>query len=373
MPPSPLRLLIVLPSWVGDLVMATPALRLIRDELPGSLVGALCRGGAEEILAGTDLIDQFELRREGMMGPKRTAGALRPHRYGAALLLSNSLSTALTCRLSGVPIRLGYDRDGRGSLLTHGLAAPRREARGRSGGKWAVVPAAAYYHHAARALLEVLRDGSMTAPDVDDRGEPLIAALPAGARLELAVTESQRRAADEILERAGASDEPFAILNPGGNKLAKRWPPERFARLADDLHERGLRVLINGAPAEAELVREIAGLARTDPVDLTALGGTLGALKGVVARARIMVTGDTGPRHFAAALGTPVVTLFGPTDHRWTTIPAPGGEEIVLACEDLPGDDLANDHPERCRVDRIGYEVVLGAVDRLLGQDSGRG
>jgi heptosyltransferase II len=125
-------------------------------------------------------------------------------------------------------------------------------------------------------------------------------------------------------------------------------------------------VLINGAPAEAELVREITALATSDPVDLTAMGGTLGSLKGIVARARLMVTGDTGPRHFAAALGTPVVTLFGPTDHRWTTICAPAGEALLLADPDLPADDLANDHPDRCRVDRITFEQVLAAADEML-------
>ncbi len=368
MPASPTRLLIVLPSWVGDVVMATPALRLLRDGLPGALIGALARPGAEEILAGTELIDEFELRREGMMGPKRTAGALRARRFGAALLLSNSLSTALTCRIAGIPVRVGYDRDGRGSLLTHRLGAPRRESAGRPGGKWAPVPAAAYYHHAARAMLDTMRDGSPTAPDLGARGAPIIPPLPSEARLELAATPAQQAAADEILRRAGVGDEPFALLNPGGNNPAKRWPPERFAQLADDLRARGLRALINGSPAEAELVREIVGAARSAPVDLTALGGTLGSLKGIVARAALMVTGDTGPRHFAAALGVPVVTLFGPTDHRWTTIPAPAGEELLLADDDLPEGDLANDHPERCRVDRIPHEAVLAAVERLLAR-----
>jgi heptosyltransferase-2 len=365
-PQSPIRLLIVLPSWVGDIVMATPALRLLRDRLPGTLIGALARPGAEEILAGADLIDQFELRREGMMGPKRTAQALRPHRYGAALLLTNSLSTALTCRIAGIPVRVGYDRDGRGSLLTHRLAAPKRDARGRPGGKWAPVPTAAYYHHAARVALDTILDGAPTAPELDANGEPVIPRLPPGARLELAVTPQQQAAADDILQRAGVAGQPFALLNPGGNNPAKRWPPDRFALLADALSARGLRVVINGSPAEADLVGEIIRLATIDPIDLTATGGTIGSLKGIVARARLMVTGDTGPRHFAAALGIPVVTLFGPTDHRWTTIPAPAGEVLIPADTDLPEGDLANDHPGRCRVDRIPFETVLAAAERML-------
>ncbi|MEL6795413.1 MAG: glycosyltransferase family 9 protein, partial [Planctomycetota bacterium] len=106
---------------------------------------------------------------------------------------------------------------------------------------------------------------------------------------------------------------------------------------------------------------------------LPAIGGTLGGLKALVRRAALMVTNDTGPRHFAAAMGTPLVTLFGPTDHRWTTIPTrPGGPEMILTADPgLPATESANDHPERCRVDRISFERVREAVDRVLGGAGG--
>src|SRR5690606_34503709 len=260
---------------------------------------------------------------------------------------------------------------GRGSLLTHRLAAPKREAKGRPGGKWAPAPATAYYHHAARAVLDTILEGGLTAPDLDARGEPIIPPLPAGARLALAVTPEQQAAADEILTRAGVADiadRPegrchFALLNPGGNNPAKRWPPDRFARLADALAAppHGLRVLLNGAPAEADLVREITALATSSPVDLTPMSGTLGSLKGLVARARLLLTGAPAPPHSAAAHGTPVVALCGPPDRRRTPIPAPAAEALLLADPDLPADGLANDHPRRCRVERITFEQVLAA------------
>ncbi|MEL6312167.1 MAG: glycosyltransferase family 9 protein, partial [Pseudomonadota bacterium] len=178
----------------------------------------------------------------------------------------------------------------------------------------------------------------------------------------------------ELLRSAGIDGERFAILNPGGNNPAKRWPAERFAALADWLaREKELAVLINGSPVEAELASEIVVAAETTPVSLPAMGGTLGGLKALVRRAVLMVTNDTGPRHFAAALGTPLVTLFGPTDHRWTTIPTrpEGPEMIVTADPDLPATESANDHPERCRVDRITIERVREAVDRVLGGAGG--
>jgi heptosyltransferase-2 len=138
--------------------------------------------------------------------------------------------------------------------------------------------------------------------------------------------------------------------------------------------------LVNGAPAEAELTGQIARAIQegsrqegfpTDEcrvVDLAAGGITLGALKAVVRRCRLMVTNDTGPRHIAAAFGVPVVSLFGPTDERWTRIPVDEGKEAVLVADpSLPETEVADDHPDRCDVRRITVESVVEAASRLLG------
>ena len=120
------------------------------------------------------------------------------------------------------------------------------------------------------------------------------------------------------------------------------------------------------------MIREVIGGVR-EPLRercaaLCDLGVTLGSLKGVVRRASIMVTNDTGPRHIAGAFGVPLVTMFGPTDHRWTSIPTrTGGEELILVADpSLPPEEMANDHPERCRIERITTESVLAGVDSLL-------
>jgi heptosyltransferase-2 len=96
---------------------------------------------------------------------------------------------------------------------------------------------------------------------------------------------------------------------------------------------------------------------------------TIGSLKAVVRRAGLMVTNDTGPRHIAAAFGVPTVTLFGPTDPRWTTLPTLGGARRaeVVADPTLPEGEIADDHPDRCRIDRIGVERVQAAVEEVLG------
>lgn len=109
-------------------------------------------------------------------------------------------------------------------------------------------------------------------------------------------------------------------------------------------------------------------------LSLPDLGITLGALKALCQRAKLMVTNDTGPRHIAGATGTPLVTLFGPTDPRWTTIPVRSHaddsprETILVADPTLPPDQSANDHPDRCRVDHITPAQVAAAADEQLAR-----
>ncbi len=356
-PAKPLRLLIVLPSWLGDVVMATPALRLLRRSLRGAFIGGLVRPGLDELLAGTTFIDELHVdRARGVMGPKLVAAKLRPRRYDTALLLTNSFSTALITRLAFIPRRIGYDRDARGLLLTDKLAPSRRERPHRG---FAPVPAVDYYLRAARVVVDTQAHDTNT-------------------RLELATTPAQDAAALDLLTRAGIpSDRPFAILNPGGNNPAKRWPPDRFAAAARHLIERhNLAIVINGSPGEADLAKDIVSRIGAAPVpvaSLAELGITIGSLKGVVKRAKLMLTNDTGPRHIAAAFGVPTVALFGPTDPRWTTLSdsSPLGSnlptrEITLSADPtLPPDEVADDHPDRCRIDRIELPDVLSALDAL--------
>jgi lipopolysaccharide heptosyltransferase II len=358
-PDTPLRLLIVMPSWVGDCCMATPTLRLIRDKLKGSFIGALVRPGIDQLLAGTDFFDELHVdRARGVMGPKLVANKLRPRRYDACLLLTNSFSTALIVRLAGIPRRIGYDRDARGLLLTERLAPPRR-----ADGKWATIPAAEYY-------LNIAWEGLLAHAGAEPTtGRP--AGKPKLSFMQLATTPEEEREADALLARAGvAADAPLALLNPGANDPAKRWPGERFAALADHLAGgHGLTVLLNGSPAEAELVAGIAGACRAArPVQLPAQGVNLGSLKALIRRSRLMVTNDTGPRFIGAAFGVPVVTLFGPTDHRWSTVPGRAPQVQILADPSLPEDQSANDHPGRCRIDRVGVEAVVRACDQVLGK-----
>ncbi|MBL8887988.1 MAG: glycosyltransferase family 9 protein [Phycisphaerales bacterium] len=347
-PPKPLRLLVVCPSWLGDCVMATPTLKLLRDSLPGAFIGGLVRPGMDEVLAGLPYFDELHVARSsGVMGPKFVAAKIRPRRYDTTILLTNSFSTALIVRIAGIPRRIGYDRDARGLLLTDRIAPPKR-----SDGRRSPVSAVAYYQTLALHAL----------------GKSQADVLNCKENLSLSATPAEHAAAAAILLRAGISpDAPRAILNPGGNNAAKRWPVDRFAALAQYLHTaHGLTILINGSPGEADLVDEIAKQAGVPCTCLPRLGITIGSLKALVKGSVLMVTNDTGPRHIAAAFGVPLVSLFGPTDPRWTTIPAPGGEEILAADPTLPESEVADDHPERCAIEHISLETVRQASDRAI-------
>lgn len=363
------RVLVFLPSWLGDTVMATPTLDLIRQASPKSTLVCLGRSGAKHLLAGLDWLDDvIEADGRSVMAPAKIAGKLRAFKFTAALILPNSFASALAIRLAGIEYRIGYDRDSRGGMLTHRLEPPRRLPP-HSG--YAPVSAVDYYYKLGLHMLTALQ---WPHPPVPAPGQT-------AARLMLAATDADQRHASEILRAGGiAPGESFALINPGANNPAKRWPVERFAALVHHLisHHK-LKVALNGAPSELPLINTIhLAVTLNHPedesmlVDLPKLGGTIGSLKAIIQQSRIVITNDTGPRHFAAAFNRPCVTLFGPTDPRWTTLPkselAPGvmREQIVVADPTLPESEIADDHPERCRMEKISIEEVVARVDRLL-------
>ncbi len=327
------RLVIVFPSWVGDSVMATPLLRATRGQLPKAEITGVLRPGIDELLAGLRWFDATAVvETKGIAGPARLARQIRRFRPQAVLLLPNSFATGLGARLSGASRRIGYARDGRGWLLTH-KRSPDRAA--------IPTPLVEYYGQ--------LADFALGCPVGDQR-------------LELAVTDAEEAEAARLLRDVG----DFVLLNPGANRADKRWPAERFAAVADALAtDRDLQAVASGAPGEASLLDAVNDAAASPIVNFAKRGVTLGSLKGVIRRAALVITNDTGPRLIAAALGTPVVSLFGPTDPRWTTIECPH-EQIVVADPFLPQELIADQHADRCSIKRIAIGDVLAAAQRLL-------
>ncbi len=338
---------IFLPNWLGDLVMATPALRALRGHFgrQSRLVG-IVRPRLAELLAGTDWLDEqwaFDPRANDS-GLRRRAlvRRMRRRRFDLVILLTNSFHTALLAWLGGAKRRVGYAHYGRGPLLTDRLPARRVEGRVVP---WPMVET---YLRLAEAV-----------------GCP-----PESPRLELATTEAEQRLAEKIWGRLGLrTDGRVIVLNSSGAYgAAKLWPAERFAALArrvvDELdHD----VLVICGPNERQTAREIVGLAERPRVFSLAdqpLG--LATSKSCIRRSSLMVSTDSGPRHIAAAFGKPVITLLGPTLRAWIENPTVRAAfvSVELDCLGCAKRACPLGH-HRCMCD-LSAEMVFAEVVKLL-------
>ena len=337
----PEHLLVVMPSWIGDIVMATPALRALRESHPKMRITATTRPGLQPILEGAPFVDAIEAAGfRGIFGPFRDGRRVARLEPDTTLLFPNSPRSALFARMTGSATRIGYATQGRGWLLTDSIEAKERAA----------TPTTTLddYARLVEQAFEI---------EVRDRTP------------RLGLSEEQRQAGDRLLE---GLDGPFIVLNPGANREDKRWPAESFAAVADELRStHDATILVNGSPAEAELVTSVVEAARPGVIDLPARGGSIAALKAVLSRSELLITNDTGPRHLAAGLGTPSVVLFGPTDRRFTVLPDIR-ERHLVAEPFLTEEHVADDHPKACRIGRISIGDVLHAARTLLEEGARR-
>lgn len=296
---QPKKILVFCPNWVGDVVMATPALRGLRQSFPDAHLTALLRPYVAETLAGNPWIDDCILHDHKSADPnQRTWNVIREvrrRRYDAALLFTNSLRTALIACLGRIPRRVGYARDGRGLLLNDRLPVPRTRGRIQPS------PVIDYYLNLAYHF----------------------GVSHQSYQMELFTSPEDERRADALWRQFHFSEsDRVVVLNPGAAfGAAKRWPSLYFAELARRLVDNnGVKVLILCGPNERGFARFIAdGSARPRLVKSMAdQDVSIGLSKAIVRRGAAMVSTDSGPRHFAAAFGVPVVSLFGPTHIEWT-------------------------------------------------------
>ena len=294
-----MKVVVFCPNLIGDTVMATPALRALRSAYPGARVLGVVKPHVAPTLDGTPWLDAL-IRHDPKAHDRRHRTpavwrTLRAERADLAVLLPNSFRSALLAWSAGIRRRVGYDRGGRGLLLTDRLTVPR-DASGRR----LPVPAVEYYLALVRHL----------GCRVDS------------PRTELATTVEDETAADLTWAELGLSPaRPVVCLNTGGAfGPAKSWPNAYFATLARRLVlENGVRVLVVCGPSERASARDIVRRAdHPDVVSLADLELGIGLTKACVRRSALMITTDSGPRHFAAAFGVPVISLFGPTHIAWT-------------------------------------------------------
>jgi len=295
-------------NWVGDAVMTIPALREIRRLFPEAHITLATRSWAKGLFAGAEFIDELLVHESsGLRSVVQQLREWRKRNFDLAVLLPNSLETALVASLARVPLRIGYATDGRQALLTHPLALP----------EWRNTKHEVFYYLKIVAELEWLIKHEQTFLDIEPDGS-------------LEISSGRKVAARDFLRahEAGVGDgQALIALCPGSiNSRAKRWPTERYAALADRLIDELLaRVILIGSPAEAEVSFEVARQMRKQAVVLT--GKTdLAELVAVLSQVDLLITNDTGPAHIASALGRPTLVIFGPTNPLTTRPFSPLGE-----------------------------------------------
>jgi heptosyltransferase-2 len=336
-----MNLVVFSPNWLGDAVMALPAIRDLRRHVADGRLTVAARPAIAPLFTMVEGVDQVTTLSAG--GGMRTLASIREdaaqlasHEFDAAVLLPNSFASALVAYRAAIPERWGFAADFRGRLLTRSLARPKGLTQ------------ADYYQALVAAL------GVETGPQYARLAAP--AAVPGG-----------------VLPQG-----PFAVLAPGAAYgRAKQWPPERFAELAAALmRDLAWSVVLVGSAADAAVCADIAVKARTTvgagPVDglpsiVDASGRTtLPELAAVMARAQAIVSNDSGAMHLASAVGRPVVAVFGPTNETRTAPLASGPDAprpVVVTshvwCRPCMLRECPIDH--RCMTD-ITAGSVVGAL-----------
>jgi heptosyltransferase-2 len=336
------RLLIRSANWIGDAVMTTPAIRMIRKGFPNTHISLLAKPWVSPVFENSEHIDQLliydgEKRHKGFSGKFRLARDLKKYKFDVAILMQNAFEAAFITFLSGIPIRIGYNTDARRLLLTHAVPCTKEIKK----------------KHQTEYYMNILRGIGL---DRDNQG------------LYLKLSQKDRLRAEKILlEQHLSIDDKLIGINPGATYgPAKQWSPDRYANLADRIQALfGVRVVIFGGPGDKTLGRKISQKMSHRPVDLS--GKTsLGEAMALIERCDLFITNDSGLMHVAAALDVPLIAVFGSTNPVAT---GPLGSRSKVVQATLPCSPcLKSECPEghlNC-MDQIDVERVFDSVKEML-------
>ena len=349
--PSVERLLIRLPNWVGDMMMALPAVQALRAALPDARIVGMARPAHVELatrIRGLDDVLAAAPRTGGdrYLAPWVALTGLRRARFDAVVVMAPSFEAALTVWLAGIPIRVGHDTDHRSALLNRVV-----KVRGT---------------HRADGFIDLAREFAFQEPAELAALEP---------------SESDRRFADEFLDRVGMDRGSRPIfVNPAAAKRPRAWSSDRFRELSDAVasaHPDVPVIVHDHPPFEApegwpvsQQIHRLSG-ASLSLVELVA----------VIEKCRLYVGNDSGPMHLAAALGVPMVGIYGSSSPERTSPRAANGaaHAVVSAgfecspCrerffDECPSPPTAEQRPP-C-LEAIDVETVAASVDRILKESS---
>ncbi|MBI4889268.1 MAG: lipopolysaccharide heptosyltransferase II [Acidobacteria bacterium] len=330
-------------NWVGDAVMCLPALRALRLQHPNSRITVLARPWVADLYRREPFADEVILL-HAARGPRDLRGkwaaaqSLRGHRFDCAVLLQNAFEAALIAWLARIPIRTGYNRDGRRLLLTHPIDLPPSGRHER------------FYY------LELLtRAGLIPATPQDDV-----------VRLECAPLA--RAAGLQRFQQLGLAAPVIGVSPGAAYGTAKRWIPENFAQAAITLARNlSAQVALFGSPGEAQLCQSIADAISAAGIGVRSFAGqtALNDYIDLAAACHVYLTNDSGAMHISSALGVPTVAIFGATDHIGT---GPAGHRFSIVRHDV---DCSPCLLRECPIDHrcmtlVTPDQVVAAALKLL-------
>ena len=338
-------------NWIGDSVMTVPALRALREIFPGDHITLHTRSWAEGIFRDVDLLDEvltYERPTSSLAEVVGQASTLRQHEFDVAVIFPNSFSSALMMRFAGVPRRFGFSNDGRRFVLTDPIQPLKSPSE----------------RHEVFNYLELIRNVEQTL-----LGTTHVDTVTPDTTVP--ISETRRQKAIEYLGRVGVDlSRPIVALGAGStNSVAKRWPFERFAQLADELVDlASANILLLGGPDDVEVARKILRTMRQKVVDLTAKT-SLGNAAAILSVTDLTISNDMGLAHLAPAVGSQTLVIFGPTNPT-TTRPFSELAEVIredVECSPCMLRECPIDH--RC-MNRITVRRVLDlAIARLTTND----
>jgi len=339
------KILVHCPSWVGDLVMATPALRAIRENNPAAHIALLVRPQVREVIEGLPYYDEiidYDSKSLHRKWKKKffLSRKLKKSRFSLALILPNSFSSAAVSFLAGIPARIGFNTNARGFMLTHTIPPPADQGK--------------------KLPISMVERYLMICEELHYK--------ISSHKTILSFSSNTREAVNKLYhQREINRNKPLVTFIPGASfGASKCWPPEYFAQLGDYLTEKhDAQILIIPGPREQEIACRIKSLMRHRPFTFAREIISLEYLKAIIGDSALVVTNDTGPRHFAVALNIPVVVIMGPTDPRYSNY---GLEKTRLLREEL---ECSPCHLKVCPSDHrcmrnISADKVLKACEEFL-------
>ncbi len=340
-----MKILVRATNWVGDAVLSIPALEVVRRRWPNAEIAILARPWVADIYRGQGYADRLIVfdhagRHRGPLGVERLAAELRRERFDVAVLFQNAFEAAWIAWRAGIRERIGYAREARRWLLTCACSVPRPGE----------LPAHETYYY----LGLLLRAG-------------WIERFPVVEHIQLRVDAAARERAETTLGRAGIRSGALRLVFAPGAAYgsAKCWLPDRYAALADCLiADFDADVILFGTDREREVAGRIAVGMRHRPVNLA--GQTsIGDLPALFASCDLFVGNDSGAMHVAAAVGLPVVAIFGPTDPEGTAPVTPHATLVrhLVSCSPCFLRHCPVDH--RCMT-RIEVDGVYAAARQWI-------